>query len=145
MRGNKQGAGQTSARLHSSAGPCSSPEAPQTPTPEHRLEIREPCGSRRGLTLKVFFFFFFGLRHIPAPLFKAGPADTGYAALEELGLDNWYCQFVSLPCSLPRVARTDLLTSPSSSQQSMCVCVCVCVCVCMCWRAGGWKGPACSE
>ena len=25
---------------------------------EHRLEIREPCGSRRGLTLKAFFFFF---------------------------------------------------------------------------------------
>ena len=24
---------------------------------EHRLEIREPCGSRRGLTLKAFFFF----------------------------------------------------------------------------------------
>ena len=61
---------------------------------------------------------------------EAGPADTGYAALEELGPDNWYCQFVSLPCSLPRGARTNLLTSPSSSlQQSVCVCVCVCVCV----------------
>ena len=59
---------------------------------------------------------------------EAGPADTGYAALEELGPDNWYCQFVSLPCSLPRGARTNLLTSPSSSLlQSVCVCVCVCV------------------
>ena len=134
--GNKQGAGQTSARLHSSAGPCSSPEAPRL-LPEHRLEIREPCGSRRGLTLKAS----------PPPPRPRPPASgtsqhlcsrlrqdlqtQGMLPLKNLALTIGIL-FVSLPCSLPRGPRTDLLTSPSSSlQQSVCVCVCVCVSVCV--------------
>lgn len=89
---------ETNRVLGKQANDCIPPQdglhfaGPSAPTPKHRLEIRKPCRSGRGLTLKALVS---GLRHVPAPLLKAemGPVGTGYAAFGEFGSSSLYCRF----------------------------------------------------